>query len=79
MIPLSILDLSPISAGGDAVTALRNTVDLAQHGDATAIGVDGLLRATSGDHPGNVRLGIEGEPHGHHVRRTIGPQRGQHG
>ena len=33
MIPLSILDLAPISAGGDAATALRNTVDLAQHAE----------------------------------------------
>ncbi|BBX34309.1 F420-dependent methylene-tetrahydromethanopterin reductase [Mycolicibacterium mageritense DSM 44476 = CIP 104973] len=32
-IPLSILDLAPISAGSDAATALRNTVDLAQHAD----------------------------------------------
>lgn len=32
-VPLSILDLSPISAGGDAPTALRNTVDLAQHAE----------------------------------------------
>jgi alkanesulfonate monooxygenase SsuD/methylene tetrahydromethanopterin reductase-like flavin-dependent oxidoreductase (luciferase family) len=33
MIPLSILDLSPISAGSDAATALRNTIDLAQHAE----------------------------------------------
>ena len=32
-IPLSILDLSPISEGADAATALRNTVDLAQHAE----------------------------------------------
>jgi alkanesulfonate monooxygenase SsuD/methylene tetrahydromethanopterin reductase-like flavin-dependent oxidoreductase (luciferase family) len=32
-VPLSILDLAPISAGADAVTALRNTVDLAQHAE----------------------------------------------
>lgn len=31
--PLSILDLSPISAGCDAATALRNTIDLAQHAE----------------------------------------------
>lgn len=31
--PLSILDLSPISAGSDAATALRNTIDLAQHAE----------------------------------------------
>lgn len=31
MLPLSVLDLSPIVLGGDARTALRNTLDLAQH------------------------------------------------
>jgi luciferase family oxidoreductase group 1 len=33
MIPLSILDLSPIVEGGDAGLALRNTLDLAQHAE----------------------------------------------
>lgn len=32
-VPLSILDLSPISAGSDAPTALRNTVDLARRAE----------------------------------------------
>ena len=32
-VPLSILDLSPISAGCDAASALRNTVDLARHAE----------------------------------------------
>lgn len=32
-VPLSILDLSPISEGADAPTALRNTIDLAQHAE----------------------------------------------
>ena len=32
-VPLSVLDLAPISAGSDAVTALHNTVDLAQHAE----------------------------------------------
>ena len=32
-VPLSILDLAPISAGSDVATALRNTVDLAQHAE----------------------------------------------
>ena len=32
-VPLSILDLSPISDGSDAATALRNTVDLAQRAE----------------------------------------------
>jgi len=32
-VPLSVLDLSPISEGSDAATALRNTVDLARHAE----------------------------------------------
>ncbi|OBF13009.1 LLM class flavin-dependent oxidoreductase [Mycobacterium sp. ACS4331] len=32
-VPLSVLDLAPISAGSDAYTALRNAVDLAQHAE----------------------------------------------
>jgi alkanesulfonate monooxygenase SsuD/methylene tetrahydromethanopterin reductase-like flavin-dependent oxidoreductase (luciferase family) len=32
-VPLSVLDLAPLSAGGDARTALRNTVDLAQRAE----------------------------------------------
>src|SRR5438552_3780699 len=31
MVPLSILDLSPITEGGDAGQALRNSLDLARH------------------------------------------------
>ena len=34
MVPLSILDLSPIVEGGDAAGALRNTLDLARHAEA---------------------------------------------
>lgn len=33
MIPLSILDLAPIVQGSNASTALRNSLDLAQHGE----------------------------------------------
>ena len=33
MIPISILDLSPITEGGDAGLALRNTLDLARHAE----------------------------------------------
>jgi alkanesulfonate monooxygenase SsuD/methylene tetrahydromethanopterin reductase-like flavin-dependent oxidoreductase (luciferase family) len=32
-VPLSILDLAPISEGGNAASALHNTVDLAQHAE----------------------------------------------
>ncbi len=34
MVPLSILDLSPVSTGSTAAQALRNTLDLAQFADA---------------------------------------------
>ena len=33
MVPLSVLDLSPIVAGGDAGQSLRNTLDLASHAE----------------------------------------------
>ena len=33
MIPLSILDLAPITEGGDAAQTFRNTLDLARHGE----------------------------------------------
>jgi len=33
MIPLSVLDLAPVPEGSDAGTALRNTLDLAQHSE----------------------------------------------
>ncbi|WAC91074.1 LLM class flavin-dependent oxidoreductase [Mycobacterium sp. Aquia_213] len=32
-VPLSVLDLAPISAGGDPATALRNTIELAQRAE----------------------------------------------
>jgi luciferase family oxidoreductase group 1 len=34
MIPLSILDLSPVTEGSDAGQALRNSIDLARHAEA---------------------------------------------
>jgi luciferase family oxidoreductase group 1 len=34
MVPLSVLDLSPILQGGTAGQALRNSLDLAQHAEA---------------------------------------------
>ena len=33
MVPLSVLDLAPIGEGSNAATALRNTLDLAQHAE----------------------------------------------
>ena len=38
MIPLSVLDLSPIVQGGDARQALANTLDLAQHAEQWGYG-----------------------------------------
>lgn len=32
-VPLSVLDLSPVSEGADATTALRNSIDLAQRAE----------------------------------------------
>src|ERR1700719_2669668 len=34
MVPLSVLDLSPIIEGGDAGQSLRNSLDLARHAEA---------------------------------------------
>jgi len=33
MVPLSVLDLSPVTSGGSGATALRNSLDLAEHAD----------------------------------------------
>lgn len=38
MVPLSVLDLSPIIQGGDAGLALRNSADLARHVEALGFG-----------------------------------------
>jgi luciferase family oxidoreductase group 1 len=38
MIPLSVLDLSPVPEGSDAGQALRNSVDLARHAEALGFG-----------------------------------------
>jgi luciferase family oxidoreductase group 1 len=38
MVPVSILDLAPICLGSDASTALRNSLDLAQHAEAWGYG-----------------------------------------
>src|ERR1700689_2312706 len=38
MVPLSVLDLSPIIEGGDAGLALRNSLDLARHVEALGFG-----------------------------------------
>src|SRR6266540_4360464 len=33
MVPLSVLDLSPVTSGGSGAIALRNSLDLAEHAD----------------------------------------------
>src|ERR1700730_7680313 len=38
MVPLSVLDLSPIAEGSDAGQALRNSADLARHVEALGFG-----------------------------------------
>src|SRR3954465_2891706 len=38
MVPLSVLDLSPIAEGSDAGQALRNSLDLARHVEALGFG-----------------------------------------
>ena len=38
MVPLSILDLAPITQGSDAATALRHSLDLAQHAERWGYG-----------------------------------------
>src|SRR3984957_5614257 len=38
MVPLSVLDLSPIVEGGDAGRSLRNSLDLARHVEALGYG-----------------------------------------
>jgi luciferase family oxidoreductase group 1 len=38
MIPLSVLDLCPVTQGADAATALRNTLDLARHAEGLGFG-----------------------------------------
>src|ERR1700727_1995043 len=38
MVPLSVLDLSPITEGSDAGQALRNSLDLARHVEALGYG-----------------------------------------
>jgi luciferase family oxidoreductase group 1 len=50
MIPLSILDLSPIVQGGDAALALQNTLDLARH--AERLGYQRLWLAEHHNMPG---------------------------
>jgi len=42
MVPLSVLDLSPIIEGGDAGQSLRNSLDLARHVEARRRPDDGV-------------------------------------
>src|ERR1700723_307042 len=50
MVPLSVLDLSPIAEGSDAGQALRNSLDLARH--VEALGFQRFWRAEHHNMPG---------------------------
>ena len=50
MIPLSVLDLSPIVEGGDAAQSFRNCCDLARH--AETLGLPPLLAGRASQHAG---------------------------
>lgn len=47
MIPLSILDLAPITAGSDAAQSFRNTLDLARHAERWGIVATGWQSTTT--------------------------------
>ena len=79
-VPLSILDLSPISQGCDVATALRNTIDLAQHAErwgfkrfwvaehhfvAVASSQPALLIGQIADATNNIRVGAAAVQLGH--------------
>lgn len=68
MIPLSILDLSPIAEGSDAAQSFRNTLDLARHGErwgyhrfwlAEHHGMPGIASAATAVLIGHVAAGTE--------------------
>lgn len=69
MIPLSILDLAPITEDGDAAQSFRNTLDLAQHGErwgyrrywlAEHHGIPGIASAATAVLIGHVAGGTSG-------------------
>src|SRR5258707_2125807 len=67
MVPFSILDLSPITEGGDAGQALRNSLDLARH--VEALGYRRYWVAQEHNFPGVSRAATGGAP-GHVAART---------
>lgn len=85
-IPLSVLDLSPISAGSDVRQALRNTVDLAQHAERwgyhrfwvaehhfvkTASSAPTTLLGLLAAATGSIRLGTAAIQLGHHTSSSV--------
>jgi luciferase family oxidoreductase group 1 len=67
MIPLSILDLSPVSAGSTAAQALRNSLDLARHADDLGfkrywVAEHHNLPAIASSAPGRIDLGLGRAP-----------------
>ena len=69
MIPISVLDLSPITEGGDAALALRRTLDLARHAEALGFArywlaehhnMQGIASAATAVVIGHVAAGTQG-------------------
>lgn len=50
-VPLSVLDLAPISAGSSTAQALRNSLDLARQAEEWATSATGLPSITSSLRP----------------------------
>ena len=72
MVPLSVLDLSPIVEGGTAAQAFRNTLDLAQHAErwgyqrfwvAEHHNMPGIASAATAVLIGHVGAGTNDHPH----------------
>ena len=92
MIPLSVLDLAPIVEGGDASQALRNSAELAQHGErlgykrfwmAEHHSMPGIASAATavglafvGTHTSTIRIGAGGIMLPNHAPLTIAEQFG---
>lgn len=92
MIPISILDLSPIAQGSDAAQSFRNSLDLAQHGErwgfqrywlAEHHGMPGIASAATAvlmshiaSHTNHIRIGAGGVMLPNHAPLVIAEQFG---
>ena len=74
--------VAPPDPSGQAMIAYSAPIDAGAacmiFGNATLGRVEGLLGTACGDDARDVGLGIEGETDGHHMRGTVGTQRGEH-